>query len=116
MSPGNAAHRGKAEASSSRSRGEEGIEDASKIFFTDASAIIRDFDYSFVFSFLRAMVLRSLDPYFDLTIAIYRLNCIDDQVQHGIFNLRRVDGNCYWVGRRIEFKPDAMTTRNCIRQ
>jgi hypothetical protein len=104
------------EASPRLSRGEERIEDPSEIFFTDTVAIVRHFHYSFRFKFFGLIVFRSGHPNPNLTIAICRFDGIDDQVQDGVFNLRRVDGNDYGIRGRFEFYVDAIAIRDRTRQ
>src|SRR6266849_895637 len=104
MGPRNAADCGKSEPGSSGSGGEERIKDAQQICFTDAAAIVRDFDYSFVFEICVRIVLSNAN--LNLTIPVCRLDGVDNQIEHGVFNLRSVNGNYNWIRRRLEFDLD----------
>ena len=111
MSACDPAHCGKAKTGSSGPRGEERIEDAREILFVDPTAVVRHLNYRFVFQIFGAIILRSSDPNLNLAIAICRFDCVDEQVKNGVFDLRRVDGDGYWIRGRFEFYADASATR-----
>ena len=62
---------------------------------TAAALKAKGYDYRFVFRFVRATVFRSKDTNRNLTIAVRCLDCVNDQIQHGVFDLGRVDRNGY---------------------
>jgi hypothetical protein len=110
----NAAHRRKSESSAPSPGSKERIEDASEVFFTNAAAIVRNFDYRFLSIILAIILLTAIDPNFDFAIAVRRFYCINDQVQYGVFDLSRVNGNGYWFRRRLEFDIHETVTRSSI--
>src|SRR6266567_913554 len=116
MSACDPAHCGKAKTGSSGPRGEERIEDAREILFVDPTAVVRHVNYRFIFQIFGAIILRSSDANLNLTIAVRRLDCVDDQVKHGVFNLPWVDGDGYGICGRLEFDADAAATSGCVGQ
>ena len=93
----NPAHSRKSKPGAASPRGEEGVEDAGEIFFTNAASIVRYFDYRFIFKFFGALIFRSRDLNLNRTLITNRLNGVDNQIEHGVFNLSWIDGYGYWI-------------------
>src|SRR5205085_2317745 len=75
-----------------------------KIFFADSMAGVRNFDDRFfaaIFSFFLP------DPYRDASFFFDRFDGINNQVQNGVFDLRRVRMNDEIFRRSLEFYLDA---------
>ena len=87
MRPCDPAHRRQAKAGPALGRGEKRVENAAKIFFADASARVRNFDDRF---FAAILSLSLPDFYRDAAFLFDRFDSIDNQIQNGILDLRRV--------------------------
>src|SRR5229473_1195514 len=113
MSSRNSAHGRKSQPGSSGPRSKKWMEDTSEVFFTNAVASVRHFDDCLVFKFRVAIVLS--DTNLDLAISVCRVDGVDNQVKHSVFNQCRVKGNHYRIFRRFEFNRDPMATRGRVR-
>src|SRR4051794_17759953 len=109
MSSGDSSNRGEAEAGASRSRSEKRVEDAHHVFGADTTTSVGHFNYRF-FGNVRTFTFNSSNLNCDLAFAFDGFNRIDDQIEYGIFDESRVDGESERICGRLENQID-ITTR-----
>lgn len=90
MQSGDAPYRRKPRASTTRSLREEGVEDARYIFFLDAATVIGNLDYCFSAGFFVGYVFSTPDRDSDLAVIFDGLDGVDNEIEHRVFELRRI--------------------------
>src|SRR5262245_35608369 len=107
MSTRDSTHGRKAEPGSTFRGGKKWVEDAAKIFFADSATVVRNFDHSF---FANLFIFLLAEPYTDVTFILDRFDRVDNQIQHRIFDLRRIGIQHDVLSRSLKFDMDPTPT------
>src|ERR1051325_3585796 len=87
-----ATHGWKAESGPASPRRIERIKDAREVCLSDAATCIFHFDDRFILLAVTCFVASALDADFDMALAFNRFNGVDDEIEHGVFYLRGING------------------------
>ena len=104
---GDASYCGKTQARAAIGGGKERVEDSHEILLAYPTTIVGDFNQRLISRFFVASVFSTPDGHRHLTVDFDGLDGIDNEIQHRVFDLRRVGGEDNVILWRLKFNAQS---------